>query len=346
MSPLIPPCGSVRFLSQIGAPKSTLFRIRTREVLLLKSGTFQRFLRDVLVTVTVVAVASGLRVLLAPVLYDRAAFQLFTLAVMISAWKGGWRIGAIATVIASIVGVWLFVAPFYVANVHDIQDAVQTTLFATTGFGISLLAGKLHKSRLAAEQEARNARRVRDELSELLESITEGFEALDREFRITYANGAAEQIVGRPAVDLIGKPVWNEFPANLGTRIERQLCQVMLERTPVSSEQFCEHWQRWFAIDVYPFRDGISVLFRDISDRKRSESERERLIGELQDALAKVRTLRGLIPICASCKKIRDDKGYWEQIEVYIRDHSEANFSHGMCPDCAEKYWEILDHTS
>jgi AmiR/NasT family two-component response regulator len=67
--------------------------------------------------------------------------------------------------------------------------------------------------------------------------------------------------------------------------------------------------------------------------------ELRRLNAELQDALAKVKTLSGLLPICASCKKIRDDEGYWHQVEVYIRDHSEANFSHGMCPDCAKKFW-------
>jgi len=61
---------------------------------------------------------------------------------------------------------------------------------------------------------------------------------------------------------------------------------------------------------------------------------REKLINELQEALAKIRTLKGLIPICASCKKVRDDKGYWQQVEVYIRDHSEAEFTHGICPGC------------
>ncbi|MDR3603402.1 MAG: hypothetical protein P4L38_02125, partial [Syntrophaceae bacterium] len=62
--------------------------------------------------------------------------------------------------------------------------------------------------------------------------------------------------------------------------------------------------------------------------------EKERLIIELQHALAQVKKLSGFIPICASCKKIRDDKGYWRQVEEYIRDHSEALFSHSICPDC------------
>ena len=67
--------------------------------------------------------------------------------------------------------------------------------------------------------------------------------------------------------------------------------------------------------------------------------ELRRLNAELQAALAKVKILSGLLPICASCKKIRDDQGYWHQVEVYIRDHSEAEFSHGICPDCAQKLY-------
>ncbi len=81
----------------------------------------------------------------------------------------------------------------------------------------------------------------------------------------------------------------------------------------------------------------------DITKRKLAEEERVRLIRELQESLAKVRTLSGMLPICSSCKKIRDDKGYWTQIEAYIRDHSEAEFSHGICPDCMKKlYGDVL----
>jgi PleD family two-component response regulator len=70
--------------------------------------------------------------------------------------------------------------------------------------------------------------------------------------------------------------------------------------------------------------------------------EKEKLIVELQQALAKVKTLSGLLPICSSCKKIRDDKGYWNQIETYIREHSEADFTHGICPKCAKMLYPGL----
>jgi hypothetical protein len=80
-------------------------------------------------------------------------------------------------------------------------------------------------------------------------------------------------------------------------------------------------------------------------ERKRAQDERERLIAELRGALAQVKTLNGLLPICASCKKIRDDQGYWNQLEDYISSHSSATFSHGICPGCAKKlYPEYFKH--
>ncbi|MBF0559677.1 MAG: CHASE domain-containing protein [Nitrospirae bacterium] len=97
------------------------------------------------------------------------------------------------------------------------------------------------------------------------------------------------------------------------------------------------------ANDIEKFAKDLSdvnaKLTHEIMERKQVETEREKLIVELQEALAKVKQLTGLLPICASCKNIRDDKGYWNQIEVYISEHSETEFSHGICPDCAKKLY-------
>jgi len=105
-----------------------------------------------------------------------------------------------------------------------------------------------------------------------------------------------------------------------------------------------------FIISAKPFRDssgnllGIVESFQDITERIIAENAKVELIGHLQEALDRVNLLSGMLPICSSCKKIRDDKGYWNQIETYIRDHSEAEFSHGICPDCAKKlYPEFYD---
>lgn len=81
-------------------------------------------------------------------------------------------------------------------------------------------------------------------------------------------------------------------------------------------------------------------------ERRKAEEEKEKIITQLKEALARVKTLNGLLPICASCKKIRDDDGYWHQVEEYIMDHSEADFSHGICPECKQKlYPEIFSRT-
>jgi hypothetical protein len=91
--------------------------------------------------------------------------------------------------------------------------------------------------------------------------------------------------------------------------------------------------------------DGKPVLqavVRDITGRKQNEAERNKLILDLQDALANVKSLSGLLPICASCKKIRDDKGYWSQVESYVQKHSDATFTHGICPDCIKKLYPDL----
>jgi PAS domain-containing protein len=88
---------------------------------------------------------------------------------------------------------------------------------------------------------------------------------------------------------------------------------------------------------------GIMVT-RNVDQRKKMEEERESLIRDLNQALASIKTLSGLISTCASCKRIRNSKGEWEQMEFYIQKHSEAKFSHGLCPECTKKlYPDIYD---
>jgi len=77
----------------------------------------------------------------------------------------------------------------------------------------------------------------------------------------------------------------------------------------------------------------------EIQERIRVQKEREHLITELQDALANVKVLRGLLPICSHCKKIRDDGGSWHMVEVYVREHSDADFSHSICPECLSRMY-------
>ncbi|MBD3216864.1 MAG: PAS domain S-box protein [candidate division Zixibacteria bacterium] len=95
-------------------------------------------------------------------------------------------------------------------------------------------------------------------------------------------------------------------------------------------------------IEIEGEKHLISVT-SDITDQKRHEQEREKLITELEGALEKIKKLSGFIPICPSCKKIRDLQGFWNELESYIHEHSEAEFTHALCPDCTKKLYPDLD---
>ncbi len=86
----------------------------------------------------------------------------------------------------------------------------------------------------------------------------------------------------------------------------------------------------------------LSRSIRYALERHRLLKAQEELVLQLQDALENVKTLKGIVPICAKCKKIRDDQGYWKQVEEYISQHTEADFSHGICPECMDEYYEEL----
>lgn len=94
--------------------------------------------------------------------------------------------------------------------------------------------------------------------------------------------------------------------------------------------------------DAFEIERAVTIAMarhNDLMELRRLNKELQIRKEELEKALAEIKTLRGILPICAHCKKIRDDKGYWNQIESYIRDHSEAEFSHGICPKCMKKLY-------
>jgi PAS domain S-box-containing protein len=201
------------------------------------------------------------------------------------------------------------------------------------------------RERLAREQLLRAARL---RLAAIVESSSDAIIGKDLDGIITDWNKGAERIYGYTAEEMIGKSV------SILTPPERpdEISQIM-ER--IRRGEQVEHYETvrvtktgkpiQVSLTVSPIRDefgntiGASTAARDITERKRTEDERERLVTELQAALAKVKLLSGFLPICAACKKIRNDQGYWEQVEIYIRDHSEAEFSHGLCPNCIRRFY-------
>jgi PAS domain S-box-containing protein len=93
-------------------------------------------------------------------------------------------------------------------------------------------------------------------------------------------------------------------------------------------------------------RKVLLAFVRDISDRKKIENEKEEYVRKLQKAFDEINVLQGIIPICSYCKKIRDDQGYWNQVEKYIAEHTDVMFSHGICPDCKKKHFPETEESN
>ncbi len=185
----------------------------------------------------------------------------------------------------------------------------------------------------------------------LIEASLDPLVTIGSDGRIMDVNAGTELVTGCSREELIGKDFSDYFTEPERARAGYQ--QVFREGTVRDYALELRHRDGHVTPVLYNasvYRDeggnviGVFAAARDITELKRAEEVREKLISELREALAKVKTLSGLLPICASCKKVRDDRGYWTQIESYIRGHSEVEFSHGLCPDCARKlYPEYAD---
>ncbi len=158
-------------------------------------------------------------------------------------------------------------------------------------------------------------------------------------------NEAFEELTGLKNV--VGKKVSEVIPGIRESNPEffEIYGRVSLTGNSEKAELFLDSLGIWFSLSVYsPEREYFVAVFDNVTVRKLAEQEQQKLIEDLQKALSEVKKLSGFLPICASCKKIRDDKGYWSEVERYIGEHSEAQFSHGICPDCIRKlYPEIAD---
>jgi transcriptional regulator with GAF, ATPase, and Fis domain len=138
------------------------------------------------------------------------------------------------------------------------------------------------------------------------------------------------------------QPGQRENQADLGQENKRTVIGV-LEMVDVEADRFTETDLE--LAELLGSAAAAAIENARLYEQARQDVKtQERLVDELEKALGQVKALSGLLPICASCKKIRDDQGYWQDVAVYIRDHSEAEFSHGLCPDCAEAlYPGLLD---
>jgi PAS domain S-box-containing protein len=162
-----------------------------------------------------------------------------------------------------------------------------------------------------------------------------------------YVNNAFEEVFGITREAISKKTDFDLWPEEIARQLRENDLRVMSsDKTIQTSEDVplpdgtVHHWLVFkFPLHTLSGKSFLAGTAVDITERRQAEEQRERLILELKDALANVRQLGRLLPICASCKKIRDDKGYWTQVEKYVMDHSDATFSHGVCPECAQKLY-------
>ncbi|MEZ5728503.1 MAG: histidine kinase N-terminal 7TM domain-containing protein [Burkholderiaceae bacterium] len=177
--------------------------------------------------------------------------------------------------------------------------------------------------------------------SEMVDVSTDGMLALDAAERVIDANPAMAAILGHDANALVGMPLLGAL------RRAPALMQRLLAEpgTDVDADATVDIGERAYALRVVLLGEpgklnrGRLVALHDVTERRRLARERERLIDELRGALAEVRTLSGLLPVCAGCKQIRTEAGGWLPIDDYIAEHSEAQVSHTICPDCQSRFY-------
>jgi PAS domain S-box-containing protein len=260
-------------------------------------------------------------------------------------------------------------------SVKEIKSAIPEVVLGAGMVVAVLLGGLVHlfqttvlqsraltQANLALQQDIAERKRAEEHLmesEERLRAITDSAQdailMMDPQGRMSYWNPAAERMLGYTRAEALGQnlhelivperfhqahhaalPVFRQtgqgtaMGKTLDLEARRKDGQEISVQLSLSAVQRDDGWH------------AVGII-RDITARKRTEAERDRLIQELQEALANVKTLTGLIPICSGCKKIRDDKNYWHQVDHYIQKHSAARFTHGMCPDCVKKYFPMLD---
>jgi len=177
----------------------------------------------------------------------------------------------------------------------------------------------------------------------LLNATDDAMLLIDPQGTCLALNETQARRLSKTTEELLGKCVYSYLPPHI-TNIQREYAEhVVRTAKPVRFEDSRDGL--WLENAVYPILDQsgsvamLAISSRNITERKYSEQERENLIDRLQEYIGKIKTLSGLIPICSSCKRVRGDQGYWSQLEVYISEHSDAEFSHGLCPECAKKLY-------
>ena len=197
-----------------------------------------------------------------------------------------------------------------------------------------------------AEEEIKRTRDYLEKLNNSLEEVI--FNVTFPGRTIEYVNRVVETVLGYRLDECLGQNTEFLYRSNKDyLEIGRKLGSAIENNKPGLELEFQMRNKGGKAVDIdvnYTFikEQGdltrVISVFRDVTERKQAEEKRTQLIQELQETLKEVRTLSGLLPICAWCNKLRDDEGYWKSVEQYIGERTKAKFTHGMCPECQSKF--------
>ena len=215
------------------------------------------------VPVLLTAVATALAVSLVPPAGGHIFF-VFLAAVAASAWLGGLGAGILATLLAILSSDFFLSEPYYTLSLPPRADVITFTLFTVVALFVGWLSAERGRAAAAA---AASRRRVVD----TLESISDGFVAVDRQCRFADLNRHAEELIGHERGELLGRNVWDVFPEAHGTSLFEQATAAMQALHASRFEAFYPPRDRWYSFQLYPTGRGASVYFEDVTDRKRAE---------------------------------------------------------------------------
>lgn len=237
-----------------------------------------------------------------------------------------------------LLGLWISDAST-LSMVKDVRHMVF--LVVTTGMLYVLI--RRYLAALRRSEEALRKSEARNQA--LLNAIPDLMLRIGKDGTYLDFKGARGSPKPLPMAGFLGKKIPEVLPEKLAKKTEAFIERAFETKKPQIFEYriLVNKKPRFHeARIVVSWEDEVLAIVRDITGRKNAEEEKERLIKELQHALGQVRELSGLLPICSSCKSIRDDKGYWTRLEAYLCEHSKAEFSHGICPECAKKLYPEL----
>jgi PAS domain S-box-containing protein len=170
----------------------------------------------------------------------------------------------------------------------------------------------------------------------------------DADGRIRYTSPSFHRVLGYKQEEVIGETGFDLLHPEDRATVLTAMDEFMKTPGARDSIQYRARHANgsWVSLEVvaynllyHPVVQGVLISGRDISNRKRDDAVKDQLILELRQTLAGLNTLSGVLPICASCKKIQNEDGHWQQIELYIRERAQVEFSHGMCPECTHLWF-------